>query len=100
MPNQRVQIITLTPENAETIVAPMVALHNDITARLAREVMTTDQARLVREMRCVHGMTWGRIGEEWARMFAGWDGGQILGRALCYRAAALLGQDPHDEPWN
>ena len=94
-----VQIVELTPENTEAVIAPMMAYHLEISERIKRE-MTEIQAQLVRGWRVGLGCTWGAIGSRWSELYPWDDGGQILGKALCYRAAMLLNEDPHDEPWN
>lgn len=94
----RARIIVLTAENAESVVAPLLAHRDDVHARLEAE-MTVAQAEQVKVWR-VEGCTWGRIGEDWAALYPDYDGTQILGRELCYRAATLLGDDPWDRTWN
>lgn len=84
-------MIELTPENVNAIGDALLAEHKRVTAEL--EAMTETQAREVRRLRVDEHGTWGYIGGRYG-------GGQILGRALCYRAAVVLGEDPHDEPWN
>jgi hypothetical protein len=95
----KLEIIEITPENCEAIVAPLVARHLDVTQQLAAE-MTQEQAELVRHWRVCLGCTWGRIGDLWEQSHPEWGGGQLVGRALCWQAATLLGESPHNEPWN
>ena len=90
------KLIVLTPENCEAVVAPLLQLHDTTTERLDKE-MTIVQARIVRGWRVDLGCTWGLIGERWSELYP-WEGGQILGRALCHRGAILLNENPED--WN
>lgn len=94
-------MLILTPEAAEALGAALLAQQDDIVARLERE-MTVAQAESVKLLRVTCGYTWGRIGQTWASAHEGqgWVGGQVLGRALCHRAAELLGEDACEEPWN
>lgn len=97
----KIIVVELTPDTAEVLGAALLAQQDDIVARLERE-MTVDQAKAVRLLRVDCGYTWGAIGQRWASAHEGqgWVGGQVLGRALCHRAAELLSENPHEEPWN
>lgn len=96
---EQVRIIELTPANVESIVAPLVAKRDELHERLERD-MTQAQALQVRRWRVDNGDTWGWIGQLYSAAYPEYDGGQILGREACYRAALILGEDPHDAPWN
>ena len=93
------KLIVLTPENCEAVVAPLLQLHDTTTERLDKE-MTIVQARIVRGCRVDLSCTWGLIGKRWSELYPWEDWGSILGKALCYQAAILLGEDPHNDPWN
>jgi hypothetical protein len=70
--------------------------------------MTPELARRVRELRVDGGYTWRGLSDEifkhpegavltdWIEM----KGDQPLGIVLCEAAAACLGEDVHEEPWN
>lgn len=81
-----------TPESWDALGKALTEARDRMVEIVAHD-MTLEMARAVRRLRCEDGCTWGRIGET-----AG--GGQILGREMCYRAAVLLGENPHEEPWN
>lgn len=67
---------------------------------LVREHLDMDKARQVREWRAY--ASWRKVAELAAE--AGWDwvasGHQLYGEALCFQSAQMLGEDPHEEPWN
>ena len=92
-------IIVLTPENIENIGTALFDRQNEITTRLSTE-MTYLQAEEVRRWRVDFDCTWNRIAELWCERYRGWEADQILGQSLCYRAATILHELPHDEPWN
>jgi len=96
---EEVKIIQLTQENVDQVVAPLSDWHEQFHERLKKE-LTAEDAKWIREQRITLNHTWGQIGRLWEYAHDDWDGGQILGRALCYHAATLLGEDPHDKPWN
>lgn len=61
------------------------------------------QARIIRVLRVEEGCSWRAIAEICYKL--GWGkwsppSNQILGIALCWRAAQLLGEDHEKEPWN
>ncbi len=61
------------------------------------------QARIVRILRVEKGCSWRAIAEVCHNL--GWGkwsppSNQIMGMALCERAAQLLGEDYRKEPWN
>lgn len=62
--------------------------------------MTIDQARLIRELRVSRGVIWRAVADECAGPDDDWAEGQVVGRLICERAAALLGEDPGHPPWN
>ena len=61
------------------------------------------QARIIRVLRVEENCSWRAVAE--ACYNVGWGkwsppSNQIMGMALCQRAAQLLGQDYEKEPWN
>ena len=65
--------------------------------------MTLEQAKVVQMLRVDKGYSWRAVAEacyelEWGK----WSppSNQILGMAVCQRAAELLGEDYEKEPWN
>jgi hypothetical protein len=62
--------------------------------------MTIDQANAIRDIRGSRGFTWRAVGEACAGPDDDWAEGQVVGRLICERAAALLGEDPNRNPWN
>lgn len=65
--------------------------------------MTLEQAGIVRMLRVDKGYSWRAIAQ--ACYDLGWGkwsppSNQIMGMALCERAAQLLGEDYKKEPWN
>lgn len=63
--------------------------------------LTADQAGFVRRLRVDSGYTWRAVAETCAVEWGGdWGSNQLAGMALCERAAGLLGEDPHTDPWN
>lgn len=91
--SKKVAIIQPTsPEAWEELGKRLTALQSELDEQVQRE-MTPELAAQIKHLRCVDGGTWGYIGKAFG-------GGQILGRLLCFHAATLLGENPHDEPWN
>lgn len=70
---------------------------------LVTDLLDTEKARFVRIMRCEKRCSWRAVAascaEEWD---ADWfpPNNQIVGMALCERAAEVLGEDPGQLPWN
>ena len=65
--------------------------------------MTVRQAKIVRMLRIDQNLSWRAIAQVCYNF--GWGkwsppSNQILGMALCWRAAQLLGEDYEKEPWN
>ena len=65
--------------------------------------MTLEQAKVVRMLRVDKGYSWRAVAEACYEL--GWGkwsppSNQILGMAVCQRAAELLGEDYEKEPWN
>lgn len=61
------------------------------------------QARVIQVLRCEEGCSWRAVAERcyklgWGKWFP--PSNQIMGMALCQRAAQLLGEDYEKEPWN
>ncbi len=92
-------LIKLTPENCEAVVGPLYDYHLTISKKLEEE-MTRIQAQLVRAWRVDLNCTYGGVAQRWSEFYPWDNGGQILGKALCYQAATLLSEDPHNDPWN
>lgn len=69
----------------------------------AADFVDESVARAVRGLRCDEGYSWRAVASEMhARLGGGWSppSNQLMGMALCERAAALLGEDPGAAPWN
>ena len=63
--------------------------------------MTHDHALFVRSLRVDSGLTWRGFAEECAEAWSGdWDSNQWAGKEICERAAGILGENAHGEPWN
>ena len=65
--------------------------------------MMLEQAKVVRMLRVDKGYSWRAVAEACYEL--GWGkwsppSNQILGMAVCQRAAELLGEDYEKEPWN
>ncbi len=61
------------------------------------------QAKVIQVLRCEEGCSWRAIAERCYKL--GWGkwyppSNQIMGMALCRRAAQLLDEDYRKEPWN
>lgn len=66
--------------------------------------MTREQAQAVRDMREHDEMTWRGVSAVYAERYPERQaiyrpGCQADGRMLCRQAAAVLGENPEDEPW-
>lgn len=70
---------------------------------LARELMTVARAYVIKSWRVDEDYTWRAVARaahaEWGNL---WEpaANQLMGRALCERAAIVLGESPTEEPWN
>ncbi|MBW2649234.1 MAG: hypothetical protein JRC53_05390 [Deltaproteobacteria bacterium] len=67
------------------------------------EPMTKEQAEVVRKLRVEEGYSWRAIAH--ACYDLGWGhwsppSNQIVGMAICERAAQFFGEDYKKEPWN
>ena len=65
--------------------------------------MTLEQAKIARKLRVEMGFSWRAVAEACYKL--GWGkwsppSNQIMGMALCERAAELFGEDYRKEPWN
>ena len=72
-------------------------------ARYVVEMVDLGRAAEVRELRCVGRYSWRALASELHRRWRGtWTpaSNQLLGVEVCERAAVMLGEDPHSEPWN
>jgi len=74
--------------------------------RLAKKRMTPEQAALVRTMRLGWGFTWRSVArycweQNW-RMWRSWQpvSNQLMGMAICRRAAEIFGENFREPPWN
>jgi len=65
--------------------------------------MTAEQAAYVRRLRCVEDYSWRAVADtchlEWGGEWTPPDN-QLMGMALCERAASFTGEDYMKEPWN
>ena len=67
--------------------------------------MTEEQAYQIKAWRCMNGYIWRMVAQEaYSAGFCGADwsppSNQIMGMALCEKAAAFFGEDYMVEPWN
>lgn len=74
--------------------------------RMVKKRMTPEQAALVRTARVGWGSTWRSVArfcweQNW-RMWRSWHpvSNQIIGMAICQRAAEIAGEDFMKPPWN
>lgn len=65
------------------------------------------KAKMIKMLRCEEGGTWRWVAERAYELLLGeaepeWypPSNQLMGMALCERAAAILGEDPNVYPWN
>lgn len=70
------------------------------------ESMTLAQAKFVRKLRVEDGCTWRAVAgicndQKWENL-GDWypDGNQLMGMALCEKAASFFGEKYMEEPWN
>jgi hypothetical protein len=66
-------------------------------------LLTKERAAQVREWRAADDGTWRAVAslavDAWGGDAAA-RGNQLFGEELCREAALMLGEDPHDDPWN
>jgi len=79
----------------------------DAYSLYVREHMTKEQAEFVRKLRVDERYSWRAVarrcyGNHRFRDWSKWDppSNQIMGMALCERAAVMYGEDYEKEPWN
>lgn len=103
MSDEKLKVRVLTPEE----VAELAKLGREIAASFqeqARDVVTPERAAFVRKLRVDDGGTWRWVAERChdAWTDCAWDppSNQLMGMALCERAAELFGEDYMQEPWN
>lgn len=68
-----------------------------------KQAMTVENAYAVRDSRVAKGRTWRGVAEDMYQRFGGiWTPptNQLAGMALCEIAAAVLGENHREEPWN
>jgi hypothetical protein len=95
-------MITLTPELMRSMAAKGSDRYTEFTAD-ALLVLTVARAREVRAWRVGRRLTWRAVARRAANLWrTGWapPSNQIAGMALCREAAALLGEDYREPPWN
>lgn len=70
------------------------------------ETMTKKQAKFIRKIRVDGGYTWRAVAREchdqsWNNL-NGWEpsSNQLMGMALCGKAAKFFGEDMYDDKWN
>lgn len=96
----KIIIVELSTTAAETLAKALLNQQRGAHAQLEHEV-TPERARQIRVWRCDDGFTWGSVGKRWKESYGvSQVGSQILGQALCYWAAVLLGESPYEPPWN
>jgi hypothetical protein len=65
--------------------------------------MTRQHALFVRDLRVNKGYTWRMVADTCRDAWTGewdWAADQTVGREICERAAAILGEDADRDPWN
>lgn len=85
-------LIPQNPDAWQALGDALLAEHDRADAEIQAR-MTPELAAAVRQLRVDEHATWGYIGKRFGA-------GQIVGRLLCYHAAVVLGENPHEEPWN
>ena len=71
--------------------------------RVCLNLVDKDKALFVRDLRCSKGHSWRAVAQS---CYDNWNGdwypssNQLMGMAICERAAFLLGEDCWKEPWN
>jgi len=100
---------TITIKSVEELKALAKAASDkfDAYSLYVMEHMTKEQAEFVRRLRVDEGYSWRAVarrcyGNHRFRGWGRWDppSNQIMGMALCERAALMYGEDYEKEPWN
>lgn len=92
----------MTPERMSFLMREGARTANEFEAHV-RRTMTEEKAREVRDLRCVKHHSWRALSRECHLRWGGaWapPSNQLMGMALCERAAEMLGEDAHALPWN
>jgi len=94
-------MITINPEELKRFAETAANLFED--CRKMVEPMTEEQAEVVRRLRVEEGYSWRAIAH--ACYDLGWGhwsppSNQIVGMAICERAAEFFGENYRQEPWN
>jgi len=94
-------MITINPEELKRFAETAANLFED--CRKMVEPMTKEQAEVVRKLRVQEGYSWRAIAH--ACYDLGWGhwsppSNQIVGMAICERAAEFFGENYKQEPWN
>lgn len=94
-------LISLTPAQLMELAVAVEKTQQLFKAEAKNVVSSTDRADVVRALRIDDGWTWRGVAAECANLWNGtWGSNQLMGMALCERAAELLGEDFMKEPWN
>ncbi|WP_405987379.1 hypothetical protein [Streptomyces sp. NBC_00872] len=63
--------------------------------------ITPEMAVQVRTWRVDEEFSWRAVAQAASDLWgSGWGSNQLFGEDLCVAAAKVLGEDPHQEPWN
>ena len=96
-------LITIKAEDVPAL-GKMAMEADAVLNRQARRLVTVKRADFIHGLRCMKHYSWRMVAQT---CYASWPAAdwapasnQIMGTALCERAAYVLGEDPHQEPWN
>lgn len=95
-------LLDLTPESFKALNKRGIQTFGEFSI-YAQRFVSRSRARTVRELRCDLRYSWRALAAECHRRWDGaWDppSNQLMGMALCERAAQILGEDAHELPWN
>ncbi len=102
-PNPEDGLISLKPGEVSTLGKIATETYEDFATQ-ARRLVTKKRAEIIRELRCTKHYSWRLVAQTCYQSWLGADwsppANQIMGTALCEQAARVLGEDPHQEPWN
>ncbi|MFE2597802.1 hypothetical protein [Streptomyces sp. NPDC057617] len=63
--------------------------------------ITPEMAVQIRTWRVDEEFSWRAVAQAASDLWgSGWGSNQLFGADLCVAAAKVLGEDPHQEPWN
>jgi hypothetical protein len=94
-------LVVLRPDDLARMVELAGRRKAEFTAIV--QTMTRDQAEYVRRIRCHDHFTWRAVA---SACYVEWSGhwhppsNQLMGMAICEKAASFFGEDYKDDPWN